>query len=268
MNKKLFALAALCVLCVPALPAAAASTTVVARAIMLDTNGVAYFGTNTLVITNGTLYINGVALSGGGGGKANAAGTNDNIAIFTGSTNSAAGKSWWDMSLSDFSNLVYSAGITVGGGGGVTWPLDAGGGAITNLSSVVWTAGMTSIAGISTIALSTGDGAALFDTGFGADDSGLFMVTSAAASLGGGSVGVTFTSVDRGNTVNTPMYMRGSYTAIGLSVTSDDGSGTDLRTGSLKVTGAVILSGLPGTDPAIAGALWNNAGVLTVSAGP
>lgn len=36
---------------------------------------------------------------------------------------------------------------------------------------------------------------------------------------------------------------------------------------TLSASGAVTLSGLPTSDPAVAGQLWNNAGVLTVSAG-
>lgn len=37
---------------------------------------------------------------------------------------------------------------------------------------------------------------------------------------------------------------------------------------TLTVSGSnVIITGLPTSDPAVAGALWNNAGVVTVSAG-
>lgn len=36
---------------------------------------------------------------------------------------------------------------------------------------------------------------------------------------------------------------------------------------NLTASGTVILSGLPTSDPAVAGQLWSNAGVLTVSAG-
>ena len=36
---------------------------------------------------------------------------------------------------------------------------------------------------------------------------------------------------------------------------------------TLSASGAVTLSALPTSDPAVAGQLWNNAGVLTVSAG-
>ena len=36
---------------------------------------------------------------------------------------------------------------------------------------------------------------------------------------------------------------------------------------TLSTTGVVILSGLPTSDPTNAGQLWNNSGVLTVSAG-
>lgn len=35
----------------------------------------------------------------------------------------------------------------------------------------------------------------------------------------------------------------------------------------LTTSGTVILSGLPTSDPSVAGQLWNNSGVLTVSAG-
>ena len=45
-----------------------AATAVVARAVMQDTNGVARLGTNTLAISGGMLYINGIAFSGGSGG--------------------------------------------------------------------------------------------------------------------------------------------------------------------------------------------------------
>lgn len=41
-----------------------------------------------------------------------------------------------------------------------------------------------------------------------------------------------------------------------------------VTTTNLTATGSVItLSGLPTSDPSVAGALWNNAGVLNVSAG-
>lgn len=36
---------------------------------------------------------------------------------------------------------------------------------------------------------------------------------------------------------------------------------------TLTVNGDVVLSGLPTSDPLVAGQLWNNLGVLTVSAG-
>ncbi len=36
---------------------------------------------------------------------------------------------------------------------------------------------------------------------------------------------------------------------------------------TLSASGVVTLSGLPTADPLVAGQLWNNAGVLTVSAG-
>ncbi len=36
---------------------------------------------------------------------------------------------------------------------------------------------------------------------------------------------------------------------------------------TLSASGVVILSGLPTADPAVAGQLWSDSGVLTVSAG-
>jgi len=36
---------------------------------------------------------------------------------------------------------------------------------------------------------------------------------------------------------------------------------------ALTASGTVILSGLPTSDPSVAGQLWSNSGVLTVSAG-
>ena len=36
---------------------------------------------------------------------------------------------------------------------------------------------------------------------------------------------------------------------------------------TITASGAVILSGLPTSDPHVVGELWNNLGVLTVSAG-
>ncbi len=45
---------------------------------------------------------------------------------------------------------------------------------------------------------------------------------------------------------------------------------TDLTTtGTVTVDGTtVVISDLPETDPEVAGQLWNNSGVLSVSAGP
>lgn len=42
---------------------------------------------------------------------------------------------------------------------------------------------------------------------------------------------------------------------------------TSITTAALTATGAVILSGLPTSDPTVAGQLWNDTGTLKVSAG-
>ena len=36
---------------------------------------------------------------------------------------------------------------------------------------------------------------------------------------------------------------------------------------TITASGAIIFSGLPTSDPSVAGQLWSNSGVLTVSAG-
>ena len=58
-------------------------------------------------------------------------------------------------------------------------------------------------------------------------------------------------------------------------VVSDNGFTGDVTgdvTGAVTATtitasGAIIFSGLPTSDPSVAGQLWSNSGVLTVSAG-
>lgn len=45
-------------------------------------------------------------------------------------------------------------------------------------------------------------------------------------------------------------------------------NGFTSTTGTVTLNGAtIIVSSLPTSDPAVAGQLWNNSGVLTVSAG-
>ena len=50
-----------------------------------------------------------------------------------------------------------------------------------------------------------------------------------------------------------------------VTVTATFGAATTVN--DLTVADAVIFSGLPTSDPAVAGQLWSNSGVLTVSAG-
>ena len=55
-----------------------------------------------------------------------------------------------------------------------------------------------------------------------------------------------------------------------VTVTSTLGAATSvtsISTGTLTTTGAVIMTGLPTSDPAVAGQLWNDTGTLKVSAG-
>lgn len=50
-------------------------------------------------------------------------------------------------------------------------------------------------------------------------------------------------------------------------VVSQNGFQGNVTATNVTATGTVILSGLPTSDPSVAGAIWSNAGVLTVSAG-
>lgn len=51
-------------------------------------------------------------------------------------------------------------------------------------------------------------------------------------------------------------------------VASENGFEGPLEATNLSATGVVTFSDLPTTDPEVAGQLWNNEGVLTVSGGP
>jgi hypothetical protein len=50
-----------------------------------------------------------------------------------------------------------------------------------------------------------------------------------------------------------------------VTTTATLGAATSVN--SLAVSGTVIFSGLPTSNPNVAGALWSNSGVVTVSAG-
>jgi hypothetical protein len=50
-------------------------------------------------------------------------------------------------------------------------------------------------------------------------------------------------------------------------VVSQNGFEGNITGTTATVTGTVIFSGLPTSDPNVAGALWANSGVVTVSAG-
>lgn len=55
--------------------------------------------------------------------------------------------------------------------------------------------------------------------------------------------------------------------ASGTAISSLFGA-TNAWTGSNTFSGAVIIASIPVADPAVAGQLWSNAGVLSISAGP
>lgn len=51
------------------------------------------------------------------------------------------------------------------------------------------------------------------------------------------------------------------------TVTVNATYGTNAAITNLTASGTVIFSGLPTADPAVAGAVWSNSGVLSLSAG-
>jgi hypothetical protein len=73
-------------------------------------------------------------------------------------------------------------------------------------------------------------------------------------------------------TFNGPVRSQNGFQTVTVNattgtVTVDATIGAATSVNSLTVTGTVILSGLPVADPEVAGAIWANSGVLTVSAG-
>ena len=73
-------------------------------------------------------------------------------------------------------------------------------------------------------------------------------------------------------TFNGPVRSENGFQTISINastgtVTTTATLGAATSVNSLAVSGTVILSGLPTTNPAVAGALWSNSGVVTVSAG-
>ena len=70
-----------------------------------------------------------------------------------------------------------------------------------------------------------------------------------------------------------PVRSEGGFQVITINastgtVTTGSTYGTNATTVNLTASGTrIILSNLPTSNPAVAGALWSNAGVVTVSAG-
>jgi hypothetical protein len=73
-------------------------------------------------------------------------------------------------------------------------------------------------------------------------------------------------------TFNGPVRSENGFQTISINastgtVTTTATFGAATSVNSFTATGTVILSGLPVADPSVAGAVWSNSGVLTVSAG-
>ena len=69
-----------------------------------------------------------------------------------------------------------------------------------------------------------------------------------------------------------PVRSQNGFQSISINsstgaVTVDATFGAATSITDLTASGVVILSGLPTADPLVAGQLWSNSGVLTVSAG-
>ena len=123
----------------------------ISRAVMQDTNGVARLGTNTLAITNGVLYINGTALSGGGGSTFGASDLTNRVLAIEAAL--AAGTNLWNSALTNLvalstnviigvtNSIVYVNASGMGGGGG------GGGGGVNTNMVIVSGAGQTEVNG-------------------------------------------------------------------------------------------------------------------------
>ena len=73
-------------------------------------------------------------------------------------------------------------------------------------------------------------------------------------------------------TFNGPVRSENGFQTISVNastgtVTTTATLGAATSVNSVAVSGTVIFSGLPTSDPSVAGAVWSNAGVLSLSAG-
>ena len=64
-------------------------------------------------------------------------------------------------------------------------------------------------------------------------------------------------------TFSGPVNSQGGFQVITVNATY----GANASVANLAASGTVILSNLPVADPNVAGQIWSNSGVLTVSAG-
>ena len=72
-------------------------------------------------------------------------------------------------------------------------------------------------------------------------------------------------------TFSGPVRSQGGFEVISINastgtVTTGSTYGTNASVANLTASGTVILSGLPTSDPNVAGAIWSNSGVITLSA--
>jgi hypothetical protein len=152
------------------------------------------------------------------------------------------------------------ADVAVQAGNGV----DQGGGFVVSAGSSSATNGFGG--GISLIAGTNGTNSNVaglsiggtFDTGFGGD---VQMGAGSGVAGRGGQVvisGGPGRNTAYGGAVS--VYGGNSDANHGGDITLQGGTGTTRN-------GLIILAGLPTADPTVAGALWNNAGLLTISAG-
>ena len=73
-------------------------------------------------------------------------------------------------------------------------------------------------------------------------------------------------------TFSGPVRSQGGFEVITINattgtVTTTSTYGANASVANLAASGTVILSNLPVADPNVAGQIWSNSGVLTVSAG-
>ena len=110
-------------------------------------------------------------------------------------------------------------------------------------------------------------GNAVVQAGNSTDAAGGYVnITSGIGGTSGGQIYVTGGTGQNGS--GGSITISGGNGTAGVGTPTSNGGDITLQPGTgVTRNGLIFMPGLPTADPAVAGALWNNAGVLTISAG-